>query len=98
MAGDREGRRCGTARVAEITGLSVRVVQHWAAQGWVPSAAKRGNVWTFEEETIRAWNLEYQCVRRKAEAAAQQIYEQASELKSGNILTFPGKERPPRGE
>ena len=96
MAGDREGRRCGTARVAEISGLSPRDVRRWAAQGWLPSAAREGNVWTFEEKTIQAWNGEFQYIRRKAEAAAEQVYEQASGLRRGNILQFPGKKRAPR--
>lgn len=41
--------------VSHITSLSQRKVQELAAAGKLPSAAKLGGVWTFEERAIRAW-------------------------------------------
>lgn len=50
--------RIRPAAVARITGLSLRQVQAMAAAGLLPSAAKLGSVWTFDERRIRAWLVE----------------------------------------
>jgi phage terminase Nu1 subunit (DNA packaging protein) len=47
--------RCQTRKAAEIIGLSIRQVQHMAARGEIPRAAKIGSVWTFDEATLRRW-------------------------------------------
>lgn len=41
--------RIRAERVAEITSLSVRKVQENSAAGMIPSAAKIGGVWTYDE-------------------------------------------------
>ncbi len=101
--------RCRTARVADITSLSVRQIQHMAARGLLPSAAKLGNVWTFNEKVIRQWIEEKE--RETYEKASigemafrvpafdpearryEEAYEQAFGLKRGN-----SKKRSPRRE
>lgn len=46
--------RIRPADVARITGLSRRQVQAMAQAGLLPSAAKLGSLWTFDERRIRA--------------------------------------------
>lgn len=41
--------------VASITGYSIRQVQELAALGKIPSAAKPGAEWTFNEKAVRQW-------------------------------------------
>ncbi len=47
--------RVRAARIAEITGLSLRGIQAMAAKGIIPSAAKIGSIWTFDEASVRLW-------------------------------------------
>ncbi len=47
--------RVRARKVVEITSLSLRQVQEMSAKGLIPSAAKLGSVWTFNERTIRRW-------------------------------------------
>ena len=47
--------RIRARRVAEITGLSLRSVQASAIRGEIPSAAKFGKTWTFNERAVREW-------------------------------------------
>lgn len=57
--------RIRPADVARITGLSRRQVQAMALAGLLPSAAKLGSLWTFDERRIRAWLID-----RERESAA----------------------------
>lgn len=77
--------RIRAARAADITGLPVRTVQHMAARGELPGAAKLGKVWTFDERRLRAWLRE----REAAACRAISIGEDkrggpASRLTAGN--------------
>lgn len=40
---------------AGVLGISVRTVQALAARGELPSAAKVGGLWTFDEKALRSW-------------------------------------------
>lgn len=44
--------------VSKITGYSVRQVQNMAALGKIPSAARPGKIWTFDELRVRRWMKE----------------------------------------
>lgn len=47
--------RMGVAEVSQATGMTPRTVQHRAAAGLIPSAAKLGGTWSFDRATIRRW-------------------------------------------
>jgi phage terminase Nu1 subunit (DNA packaging protein) len=47
--------RIKSEAVAAITGYSIRQVQEMAALGKIPSAAKPGVEWTFNERAVRRW-------------------------------------------
>jgi predicted DNA-binding transcriptional regulator AlpA len=51
----REPERIRALDVAVITGLKLRTVQNLAARRTIPSAAKLGRCWTFDESVVRRW-------------------------------------------
>ena len=61
--------RIRAPQVARITGLSARSIQEMAQRGDIPSAAKLGKVWTFDEVAVRAWvkSKEQTACRKTAE-------------------------------
>lgn len=59
--------RIQSARAAEITGLSIRTVQHLASGGKVPGAAMLSRRWTFDEAKLRHW------IASREAAAVQQV-------------------------
>jgi predicted DNA-binding transcriptional regulator AlpA len=72
--------------VAAITGLTVRTVQLLSIQGRIPSAAKLGGRWTYDEMRVRQWikREEARCQtaaasegERLADSAIQDAYDRA---------------------
>ena len=61
--------RIKAKRVAEITGLSVRQIQNMGARGLLPTAAKMGAAWTFNERAIRQWVADQEDETRRKAAA-----------------------------
>lgn len=48
--------RITSRRVADLTGLSLRLIQKMTQQGQIPGAARFGErVWTYDEEKVAAW-------------------------------------------
>ena len=47
--------RIRAREVAEITGLSLRMVQSRAKAGDIPGAALILGVWTFDQQTVQRW-------------------------------------------
>lgn len=47
--------RVGVAEAMLATGLRKRTVQHLAARGIIPGAAKLGGLWTFDRVKLRRW-------------------------------------------
>ena len=47
--------RIVSAKVASILGIPVQTVREMAALGQLPSAARLGRHWTFNEKVIRRW-------------------------------------------
>ncbi len=70
MTTQAKPERIGVRAVAMITGMSVRVLQERAARGLVPSAAKLGGTWSFNENTIRRWIRN----QERETAKSQRIY------------------------
>jgi predicted DNA-binding transcriptional regulator AlpA len=66
--------RIRVQQVVEITGLSVRQIQGMAARGQIPSAAQLGRLWTFREDSIRAWIADREAhIIRRAEKASKAL-------------------------
>ena len=57
--------RVGVSQVAQITGMGVRTIQQRAAWGLIPSAAKLGGNWSFDEAAIRLWVGQQELVTAK---------------------------------
>ena len=74
----RKPERVRARAASLICGLPVRTVQHLAAQGVIPGAAKLGGQWTFDEVTLRAWIR-----RREAERCRTYI----SEARHGGVVS-----------
>ena len=47
--------RIKSTKVASILGLTAQTVREMAARGELPSSAKLGRHWTFNEKSIRKW-------------------------------------------
>jgi predicted DNA-binding transcriptional regulator AlpA len=63
--------------VASITGLKLRTVQSMADRGLIPSAAKLGAVWTFDERAVRQWvKLKEEEAQSAAPISRREIAEQ----------------------
>ena len=63
-----EPERIQTPRAAEITGLSIRTIQHLACGGKIPGAAMLGGRWTFDPEQLRRW------IKNQEEEACQNAH------------------------
>jgi excisionase family DNA binding protein len=61
--------RIQTDRAREILGISRRSVQNLAARGELPSAAKCGRNWTFNEADLRRYVAEREEANRQQAAA-----------------------------
>ncbi|KAA0113530.1 DNA-binding protein [Methylobacterium sp. P1-11] len=84
--------RVTIAEAAAILGVSLRVVQRLASKRQLPTAAKVGRLWTFNEAAIRAWLVEQeskppcqQIERRPRRAATGEV------AHSGRALPSPGR-------
>ena len=66
--------------LAGLLGVPIRTVQAMAARGEIPSAAKFGRRWTFDEARIRVWikDREGEICRERAKTDATSIGEAAS--------------------
>lgn len=51
----REPERITSEDVQAITGLTLRTVQNLADRRIIPSAAKLGGRWMFDEQSVRRW-------------------------------------------
>ncbi|MFF9551074.1 helix-turn-helix domain-containing protein [Methylobacterium fujisawaense] len=85
----RAPERVHIGEAAAILGVSIRTVQRLATRRELPSAAKVGRLWTFNEAAIRAWLVEQeskppcpQIERRPWRAATGEVapYGRASRL------------------
>jgi Helix-turn-helix domain len=61
--------RIQTGKAKEILGISLRSVQNLAAKGELPSAAKCGRSWTFNEADLRRYVAEREEANRQQAAA-----------------------------
>jgi excisionase family DNA binding protein len=75
--------RVQAGQVAEILGVTKRTVLNLANRGELPSAAKIGRVWTFDEQRIREYLAEREIAveerRRDREGAAAKREQPKSE-------------------
>ncbi|MBP27895.1 MAG: hypothetical protein CMH16_01015 [Methylobacterium sp.] len=76
----RAPERVPITEAAAILGVSIRTVQRLATRRELPSAAKIGRLWTFNEAAIRAWLVEQeskppcpQIERRRRKAATGEV-------------------------
>jgi len=53
--GTTKSERIKSTKVASILGVTAQTVREMAARGELPSAAKVGRHWTFNEKSIRKW-------------------------------------------
>ncbi len=65
MTQQAKSERVGVSQVAQITGMSFRTIQQRAAWGLIPSAAKLGGNWSFDEAAIRLWVQQQEQVTAK---------------------------------
>ncbi len=65
MTEQAKSERVGVSLVAQITGMSFRTIQQRAAWGLIPSAAKLGGNWSFDEAAIRLWVGQQELVTAK---------------------------------
>ncbi|KAA1052438.1 hypothetical protein FH063_004317 [Azospirillum argentinense] len=65
----QERERFGASEAARVSGLSLRTIQHRAAE--IPGAAKLFGRWTFDAERFRRWihDQEAACHRTSTSAA-----------------------------
>jgi excisionase family DNA binding protein len=83
--------------VAMILGVTVRKVQEMAARGELPSAARIGRRWTFNEAAIRRWlqqqETTVQSIASRArsplsDAALDRAYEEAIGLNRPGVIRY----------
>jgi excisionase family DNA binding protein len=65
--------RIQTGRAKEILGISLRSVQNLAAKGELPSAAKCGRSWTFNEADLRRYVAEQEEANRQQAATRARL-------------------------
>ena len=70
--------RIRARKVVEITSLSLRQVQEMSARGLIPSAAKLGSVWTYNEAAIRKWVREAEEENVRQAMASEQAFRRIS--------------------
>jgi excisionase family DNA binding protein len=58
-----EAERIQTPELAQMMGVSVRLVQLMAAAGDIPSAAQFGSRWTFDRLAVRRWIKQREAAR-----------------------------------
>lgn len=89
--------RIQSLRVAMILGVTTRKVQEMAARGELPSAARIGRRWTFNEAAVRRWLQQQEMTVQSSasrarsplfEAALDRVYEEAIGLNRPSVIRY----------
>jgi excisionase family DNA binding protein len=74
--------RIQSPRVASILGVTTKTVREMAERGDLPSAARIGKRWTFNEAAVRSW------LKRKEGEACPAVFTGAAR-RGGAVLSLP---------